>query len=126
MVHDETLSGDRDNGLSLEFLNEVITVRELIRERVYEEVRQFNAAQPAVFHGLVRPDDALPVPHGFRMQSARKVDWEKQYQVALEAFDRNGFFILVDNKQVESLDETVLLRPTTEVSFVRLVPLVGG
>ena len=39
--------------------------------------------------------------------------------------DRNGQ-LLVDNRQVESLDEEIELKVATEVSFIKLVPLVGG
>ncbi|HZT42972.1 MAG TPA: hypothetical protein VFA07_12460 [Chthonomonadaceae bacterium] len=126
MIHDETLFGAKDNALTLDFLTETITVRELIRERVYEEVRQYNAAQPEYFRGLVQPTDAEATLNGHRLRERRHVDWEAQYRLALEAFERNGFFILVDDRQVESLNETIPLTPTTQVSFVKLVPLVGG
>ena len=45
---------------------------------------------------------------------------------ALEAFGRNGFFVLVGDKQAVSLDEEFEVKVDTEVSFVKLVPLVGG
>ncbi|HLK58811.1 MAG TPA: hypothetical protein VKU00_19720 [Chthonomonadaceae bacterium] len=126
MIHDETLLGEKSEALALDFLTETITVRELIRERVYEEVRQYNAAQPEYFRGLVQPTDAEATLNGHRLRERRRVDWEAQYRLALDAFARNGFFILVDDRQVESLEETITLTPTTQVSFVKLVPLVGG
>ena len=43
-----------------------------------------------------------------------------------QAFTRNGFFVLVGDRQVESLDEELELKVDTDVSFVKLVPLVGG
>ena len=45
---------------------------------------------------------------------------------ALEAFEANGFFLLVNDRQVESLDQVVPIQETTTVSFVKLVQLVGG
>ena len=125
-IHDETLMGAKDNGLILDFLKEVITVRELIRERIYEEVRQYNASTPEYFRGLVQPTNAEETLNGYRLRDSRRVDWEKQYQLALEAFGRNGYFILVDDRQVQSLNETITITPMTQVSFVKLVPLVGG
>jgi hypothetical protein len=125
-IHDETLFGAKDPALTLDFLTETITVRELIRERVYEEVRQYNATTPEYFRGLVQPTDAEVTLNGPRLREKRRVDWEKQFQRALEAFQRNGFFILVDDRQVESLEEKITLTPATQVSFVKLVPLVGG
>jgi hypothetical protein len=32
----------------------------------------------------------------------------------------------VDGRQVTHLDEVILLRPTSHVTFVRLLPLKGG
>ena len=107
-------------------MTETITVRELIRERVYEEVREYNASEPEYFKGLVQPTDAEHTLNGYKIRERRKINWEAQFDLALEAFQRNGFFILVDDRQVESLDETFKLSLTTQVSFVKLVPLVGG
>ena len=126
MVQDETLTGAKNDALTLDFLNETITAQELIRERVYEEVRQYNATQPEYFRGLVQPTNAEATLNGSRLIEQRRVDWQEQFRLALEAFQRNGFFILVDDRQVESLDETIALTPRTQVSFVKLVPLVGG
>jgi len=125
-IHDATLFGENTNALSLDFLNEKITVGELIRERIYEEVRQYNVTEPKYFRGLVQPSKAETVLNGVRLRERRKVDWEEQYRLALDAFTRNGFFILVDDRQVEHLDETITITPKTEVSFIKLVPLVGG
>jgi len=125
-VHDATLFGENTNALSLDFLTEKITVRELIRERIYEEVRQYNATEPEFFRGLVQPSDAEAVLNGARLRKRRQVDWQVQFDLALEGFARNGFFILVDDRQVEHLDETITITPKTEVSFIKLVPLVGG
>ena len=125
-VYDETAFGEKSNGRLLDFLTERITVQELIRERVYQEVREYNAATPEYFRGLVQPSDAEAVLNGYRIRQRRKLDWEAQYARALEAFRRNGFFILVDDRQVESLEDEITLRPETQVSFIKLVPLVGG
>ena len=44
-VRDETLAGAPYHEIPLEFPAERITVRELIRERVYQEAQDFNLAQ---------------------------------------------------------------------------------
>src|SRR5437764_14177437 len=44
-VRDETFPGRRAAELTLEFLTERVTVRELIRSRVYQEVTEYNAAR---------------------------------------------------------------------------------
>lgn len=125
-IFDETTTGERTSALTLDFLTHRITARELIRKRVYEEVQEYHLKQTEYFRGLVRPTDAEQVLNGYRLRRPRKLDWEQQYARAIEAFERNGFFILVDDRQVESLDEEIEIRLDTTVSFVRLVPLVGG
>ena len=45
---------------------------------------------------------------------------------AVKAFAGNGFVVLVGDPQVEELDDTVELRRDTEVTFLKLVALVGG
>ena len=53
-IYDETLPGERTASRRLDSLSSTITLRELIRRRVYEEVQEYHAALPsAVFRGLV-------------------------------------------------------------------------
>lgn len=125
-VADETATGGTLNEFSLEFLNERVTVRELIRARVYQEVTEYNARQSEYFRGLVQPEGAERTAGGFRLQKQRKIDWEEQYKRALKGFQANGFLILVDDRQVDELDQEVELRYDAKVSFLRLVPLIGG
>ena len=125
-IYNETVLGARDPALTLDFLNETISARELIRERVYEEVRMYEVADSGGFQGLIQPSETEALLNGPRLPKRRHVDWEKQYQIALTAFQRNGFFILVDDRQIEELDETITITPSTQISFIKLVPLVGG
>jgi hypothetical protein len=125
-VVDELLPGGKDEALTLEFLDERVTVREVIRSRVYQEVTEYNARMPDHFRGLVQPTDAERVLNGFRLRQRRKIDWQEQYRRAIEAFQRNGFLILVDDKQVDELDQVVDLKHNSTVTFLKLVPLVGG
>ncbi|HEV2329821.1 MAG TPA: hypothetical protein VGY56_13645 [Verrucomicrobiae bacterium] len=125
-IHDETASGQKTNTLTLDCLTEYLTVRELIRARIYQEVQDYNSKQPEYFRGLVEPTHAEKVLNGYKLKEKRKIDWEQQYQKALEAFERNGFFVLVGDRQAEGLDERFEVKVDTEVSFVKLVPLVGG
>ncbi len=130
-IRDETASGQVYGETPLEFPSERITVRDLIRERVYQEVQDFNRKQgEQVFRGLVQPTDAERVLNGgkaeYRLEKHRDIDWKAQFENATAAFSRNGFLILVDNKQVESLDQEFQIGRGTQVSFVKLTMLVGG
>ena len=105
---------------------ETMTVREIIRLRVYQEVEAYNEQQGEYFNGLVQPSDAERTLNGYRLTRPRFLDWEQQFERAVEAFDRNGFIVRGDKRQVESLDEVVTIAADTPVSFLKLVPLVGG
>src|SRR5213078_5158357 len=94
-IHDETASGQKTNTFTLDCLTERMTVRELIRARIYQEVQDYNLKEPEYFRGLVEPTDAERVLNGYRLKANRKIDWEEQFTRALEAFERNGFFVLV-------------------------------
>jgi hypothetical protein len=125
-IYDETLSGEKMPRLTLDFAVQRITVRDLIRDRVYQEVRDYNQSQPEYFRGLVQPTDSEQVLNGYKMPKQRSIDWEKQYEKALQAFERNGFIILVSDHQTEDLDEEIDLTEELSISFLRLIPLVGG
>ncbi len=104
----------------------LLTVRELIRARVEQEVATFNEQHPEYFQGLVQPGVAERTLNGFRVPRQHQVDAAEQVRLALHAFEHNGFVMLIDDQQVERLDDQVLLGPTTVVTFLKLVPLVGG
>ena len=129
-IRDETTFSFRsedDEEFTLDVRAERITVRELIRARVYGEVRDFNLSQPEYFRGLVQPSDAERTLNGFKVRQGRRIDPEKQFEKAIESFYRNGFLVLVDDRQVDELEEEIEVRPeTTTVTFLKLVPLVGG
>ncbi|MGW4294434.1 hypothetical protein ACWEH1_15445 [Micromonospora chersina] len=82
-----------------------ISARELVRLRVREEVARFNADRADDFRGLVRPTDAEATLNGCRVGRSRRPDWERQEDAACAAFARNGFVLLVDDRQAEDLDE---------------------
>jgi hypothetical protein len=127
-IMDQPGAGRVTATITLDGVDSRITLRDLIRTRVREEVARYNAASAStdVFRGLVMPDGAEPVPGGFRMPKPRRVDWEQQADQALESFRRNGFFVLVADQQVIELDEALELTADTDIRFIRLVQLVGG
>ncbi|MET7332106.1 hypothetical protein [Nonomuraea sp. NPDC005650] len=97
---DETATGRELAAFSLPGLPERITARELVRLRVREEVARHNAGG--------------------------RLDWAEQADAAEAAFARNGFLLLVGERQIEDLDAEIDLTADPVVSFVKLVPLAGG
>jgi hypothetical protein len=125
-IRDESMTGKITGEITLEFLTETITVRELIRSRVYQEVKDFNAKRTEHFRGLIQPTDTEETLNGFKLKKSREIDWNKQYEKALAAFEQNQILILVNERQAESLDEEITITPQSEVSFLKLTLLVGG
>ena len=128
LIRDETTAslGKTEHTFTVHVSGEKISVRELIRQRVTQEVEEFNTRQPAVFRMLVQPSDAERTLNGFKFQKPRFVDPIVQYEKAIESFEGNGFIVLIDDYQMESLDTEITLQPQTSVTFLKLVPLVGG
>jgi hypothetical protein len=125
-IRDEATTGEKLNELTLELLNERITVRELIRSRVYQEVKDYNVSRPGYFRGLVQPTDAETTLNGYKLSKTREIDWKRQFDRALEAFEHHTIIILVDYRQVTNLDEETTIGPGSQVTFLKLVRLAGG
>ena len=125
-VRDETRPGSASSTLTLDDVPAAITLRDLIRTRVREEVARANADPRGELRTLVEPVDAERTLNGYRLREPRRVDWKQQADVALEAFGRNGFFVLVGGRQVADLDQELDLDADTDIRFVKLTPLVGG
>ena len=123
---DESISGKATNSLQVQFSTALTTVRDIIEARVRAEVEQYNHKMPEYFKGLIEPGEAEKTLNGYKLKEKRKLDAEKQCFVALEAFQKNGFFLLIDNIQSESPDQMIVINEHTKISFIKLTPLVGG
>ncbi len=96
---------------------------ELIRARIYQEVQDHNRSGATLFRGLVQPTDTERTRNGFKFRRPCTLDWEEQYARALDAFARNGLFVLVGDRQAESLHLTSFKNSSTVISTSRSVPL---
>lgn len=122
-IKDETTAGKIINEIALKFESEYITVEELISARIQVEVENHNNNVSSYANNLVIPVD---LQQRLNRKEPTIIDFEKQVYIALDAFKKNGFFIIVDNEQVEELDQKLLIDESSQVSFIKLTPLVGG
>jgi hypothetical protein len=122
-ILDKTIPGDVSNSFKIE-LEEITTPQKIISARVTQEVEAYNKKSDVKLQSLVKPIAKETLLNGFKMK--KDIDVEKQIYVALEAFKKNGFFILVDDHQVTELDERIQLRQKSSISFIKLTQLVGG
>jgi len=125
-LYDETTDGKMLNKVELRLVSQQTTLREVISQRIKQEVDKYNNQQQKVFQGLVQPTDTETMLNGYRLQKKRMISFEKQLEKAIEAFESNGFFVLLDDKQIEDLDSPLILKEDSHVGFIKLVPLVGG
>ncbi len=123
---DQTFAGKTLRETPVSFESERVTVQDIIEARVRQEVEDYNKRLPDFYNGLVEPSDAEQTLEGYKVPGKRAIDAEKQVYVALDAFQKNGYFLLIDSIQSESLEQEVNLQPDTRISFIKLTPLVGG
>ncbi|MBQ1057664.1 hypothetical protein KBX35_23025 [Micromonospora sp. C32] len=97
-VTDEVVGAPSGPAWTIEVFEEELRLDELIRRRVSLEIAE----------------------------SGVDVDPGERTRLTLEAFGRNAFVVLVDDHQVTDLDEKVRLHAGSRVTFLKLVPLVGG
>lgn len=127
LIRDEEHTGKVLNEISLEISVEKISVRELIRSRVYQEVKDFNSRQyVSKYNGLVQPTEKEQELNDTTFEKAREIDWQKQFKRVIEAFEKNQIMVLVNARQVESLDTEIEINKETNISFLRLMLLAGG
>jgi hypothetical protein len=126
IVKDQTFSGEVLDEIRLKIEKEIVTVKDIIEHRVIHEVERYNRDIGDYFKGLVQPTDSEKELNSYKMKKRKVIDPEKQVYIALEAYNNNGFFVLIDHVQVESLDTQILFENASTVSFVKLTQLVGG
>jgi len=146
-VYDEQRPGaERQLRHRLELPAERMTARDLIRSRIEADVAIHNAIERARLDGTIaaeeanrdRRNDWLVAPGGVEQASngpraygpgverPHPIKSEPLIAVALDAFARNGFFMIFDGRQIVDLDEVLTVKEDSAVTFLRLVPLVGG
>lgn len=126
LVQDCTLQGSLLNSLRLTLPVETLTARELIRRYVLQviEARQSTPA-PSRYRFFTPSADEARL-NNYSEPTEQAIDVERQCKLALSAFERNGFLLLVDDRQVDELDTPFKLTPVSTIQFLRLLPLVGG
>ena len=125
-IFDAPLYGERTAAGGIRFDEGPVTLRDLIRGRLQQEVERYNQALPETFQGLVQPEESEQILNGFRLKTRRPLDLDVQCRRAWSSFEKNGFLVLVDGKQVTELDVRFDLHEDSEIDFIKLVPLVGG
>lgn len=127
----------RRPAVELKLVSERITPREIIQRRVESEVEALNNRKLAYAAGQLRsrsflidveatsPEAVLNAPLGVgRKPVLARV--EREAARAFQAFERQRFIMLLEDKQIEGLDDEVTLRAESQIVFLYLMPLKGG
>jgi len=121
IVRDEMLTGEIEKETLMHFSMEFVTVRDIIERRVMEEIERFkNTDYPP------RANDKETVYDGMKERKSININAEQEIAKAFQLFDENRMIVLINSRQAEALDEKVAVLPNTVISFLKLVPLVGG
>ena len=90
-ITDERPAARQKSSFQMDFLETHITAREFLRRRIYEEVLRHNSTDAVAYNGLVTPTDLEQNLNRTAPKAPRRIDWEAQYQKALEnAATRQG------------------------------------
>lgn len=121
LVRDQNFGMQPSQTVAITIPSERISIREIIRSRVYQAVQDFNSNRKKSFQPSILELE-LNGPKGLK-----GLKWQRQFDLAVEAFQRGRLLVLIDDRQAESLDEEVdVIHSKTLVTFLRLIPLVGG
>jgi len=115
-IHDRTSTGDPTGTITLPGLPDGITLRQLIRLRVREEVARANVGAWRILLGLITSNDPTRTP----------IDWQVQADAAIDLFLANGYIVLVNGVQVTDLETRIDLKRDPDVRFIRLTLLEGA
>jgi hypothetical protein len=134
VLRDQVNGRPADQALVMEWQESVpLTPRTLISERVRIEWEAREADHEAKARDTLvemmrranpyRRSQAASAPVS---EATTPLTLESVTALALDGFVRNAFFLVVDGRQATDLDEVIPLRLTSDVTFVRLLPLRGG
>ena len=99
-----------------------VAVRELIAHKVRQEVEECLNHQRSELSGEYLSPEELLGAVSFAMPGTVGDEIIR----AQQAFAARAYMIVVDNRRVWGLEDVLTLGPTTQVEFIKILPLVGG
>ncbi len=125
-IRDETAMGQVIYEFDLLLSKPQVSVKEIISERVKLEVENYRNKKKSKGYSLFEVDKVEQIFNKYDLKITSKLNIEKQVAIALRAFDSNEYFIIIDITQVDSLEQRVDITDNLQVSFLKLVPIMGG
>lgn len=133
-IVDEYFGKSKTPVFEISFPTETITIRNLIIRRVEDEVAQVNAQkfvqkkslQERMFLAGITNRAPETLLNADTPKRHKMIDPVAAVNTALKAFEAERYFVLINDTQIETLNEVIVITPETEAVFLRLTPLVGG
>ncbi len=125
-IHDEDARGNRFHTIRIINDQDELTVKEIIKRRIENEICKFNLQRPICFFSLVQPEDSEITLRGFRLREHRAIDWQTQFKVAIDAFEKKHFIVNANGKDLQSLDDVISIDQDTDVVMIKFMEIVGG
>jgi hypothetical protein len=125
-ISEQATGGGKPNQFSDISIPERITVRQLICLYIDHQIEQHrDKSKDSQRHSFFIPLEQEQSLSGTQPGDG-KLNPEKLYSRALDAFSNNQFVLLVDDHQVEELEQDVFVTAKSNVTFLKLMPLIGG
>ena len=119
VVHDQIGARQPVRNFVMEWNDGVpCTARDLIAERVRLEHERVHVDRAGL-----SANEIVNLPNLFLFD---RISADEAVGRALSAFEKNGFMLFADGRQLSDLDQTIAILPRTDVTFIKLVPLKGG
>jgi hypothetical protein len=126
-------------GIEIDILNEEITIAELIQRTVEAQIREIlverklhetQAYKVLSKQYLTQEEIQEQATTGtinlLRSDQPPTLDSAREVRRAKRAFQERTYTIIVGGRPATRLDEKISMRPGNKITFLRLVPLVGG
>lgn len=109
----------------LDDLPAVVTLGELLRIRIRDDVARYNADPGAVFHGLVQPADSVRHSDGHHMRAPRPLDADRLLVAAEEAVAAGALWFDIEGEAVTDLGHRIDVDAHDEIIAVMRRPIVA-
>jgi hypothetical protein len=126
LVSERIPGAGKHSEFRLEVPFERMTARDIIAKYVTQQVHEYNTNSSQKTSALFVPDVSERALNGTKQTARKPLDAVEQCTTAFRAFDDSRFVLLVNDIQIEELDQEIVVTPATRVTFLKLLPLVGG
>jgi hypothetical protein len=117
-------SGQHTTHLRLTLPAARLSLADLIAHKIRQEVAECRAhRRPALSGEHYAPETLIRVPTLDRLVPG---DVESEIGRAQQAFAARNYMIVIDNQRVDGLDTLVTLACSSQIEFIKILPLVGG